>query len=377
MSNSGNDSNEEEFTPIKEGLKKSITFNPNSSNMNSNELNKSNFRKSIIDLEIENISKLIHTEEVKIEKTKSISYEEMISKIRPILEAIGRFFLIIIPPITTGYVKIREIYKKLPMDILYGLLGLVLAFFGGTFALSLVVIEAIYNSGWDSIKYNGELLYHELKHLWKKYQEEAILSKYNNDKSDKPADIKSDIIKKVDFFLVYCKDPKKIMDLITGIGHTLITVLAVIHSKFAKGIALGNSIGEAFKKPANYFFVPALTFLMPKKYHHWIYPVINYTCKAIAITLALILERVISTLQSGIRGGLMFSRRLLKYLNYKNYYKFDPEKSYLDEFIGWSVAALGVYFQIRNKFNLPFPMNVLCLPLSILEFTLEMLIEVK
>jgi len=58
------------------------------------------------------------------------------------------------------------------MDIVYAIMGLLLAFFGGSFALSLVVIEAIYNTGFDSVKIGIGQLYDEIKYLWRKYKEE-------------------------------------------------------------------------------------------------------------------------------------------------------------------------------------------------------------
>jgi hypothetical protein len=300
---------------------------------------------------------------------ESSTTKEILDKIMPILQAIASFFNIILPYITNASTKASDYYRMLPMDIVYAILGLTLAFFGGTYALSLVVIETIYNSSWQTIRYNGEKLYIELKALWKRYKEENR-SVVNNDGEASNVEM----TKKIDFFLVNCKEPKKIMDMITSIGQTLISVLAVLSSDFAKDIALGTSIGEAFKRPANYFLVPTLAYTMPKKYHHWIYPFINYTCKTIAISLALLLGRIISTIQSGIRGGLMFSRRTLKYLTVKGYYKFDCEKSYIDEFIGWSIAAVGIYFQIRNRFVVPFPMNLVLIPLSFVEFMLGLFV---
>ena len=50
----------------------------------------------------------------------------------------------------------------------------------------------------------------------------------------------------------------------------------------------------------------------------------------IAITIAWYIQRIISSVQSAIRGGLMFSRKLLKFCNDKGYFSFKEEESYLD-----------------------------------------------
>ena len=364
-----------EVAPNSKEIKKGNTLNPNYQNLNSFN-KKAELRKSIVEIEIDNLAKIIESEEKESTSTAPITYKEFLAKFEPLINSIGNFLLLIIPIISTVYVKINSVYKKLPMDIVYAIMGLMLAFFGGTFALSLVVIEAIYNTGFYDIRLMIGQLYDEIKYLWKKYNEENKSERWktfikDNKTESETYDIKSDFVTKVDFFFTHTKNPKKLMDLITCIGSTLITVFAVVHSKFAKSIALGSSIGEAFKRPSNYLFVPLLTSLYPKKYHQWIYPTINYTCKTIAIILSLILGKVISTVQSGIRGGLLFSRRILKWVSSNNYYKFDSEKNYLDEIIGWSIAAIGIFFQFRNKFSIPFPLNIIMLPLTLLEIILS------
>jgi len=155
--------------------------------------------------------------------------------------------------------------------------------------------------------------------------------------------------------------------MISGIGNCFLAVLAVLKIDFAKVIALGNSIGEAMKKPANHLLVFPLQKVLPEKFHQWIEPGINYVCKMIAISIAMVIQRIISAVQSTIRGGLLFSRRTLKYLAEKGHIKFNEDESELDEIIGWSVALIGVYFQVINGFGLPFPMNLLLFPFSFFE----------
>ncbi|CAN0532391.1 unnamed protein product, partial [Scytosiphon promiscuus] len=43
----------------------------------------------------------------------------------------------------------------------------------------------------------------------------------------------------------------------------------------------------------------------------WIAPMINYFCKFVAMTVAWWIQRFISTVQSAIKGGLLFSRSLM------------------------------------------------------------------
>ena len=42
--------------------------------------------------------------------------------------------------------------------------------------------------------------------------------------------------------------------------------------------------------------------------------------------------------------------------------------SYLDESIGWGMAVLGVYVQLSHNFGLPFPLNLLLVPVRMGEY---------
>ena len=50
---------------------------------------------------------------------------------------------------------------------------------------------------------------------------------------------------------------------------------------------------------------------------------------------------------------------------------FDPNKSNLAEVILYPVAAIGFYYQLSVGFALPFPLNLIFLPLTLLEFILK------
>lgn len=44
------------------------------------------------------------------------------------------------------------------------------------------------------------------------------------------------------------------------------------------------------------------------------------------------------------------------------------DHSYLDEAFGYSVAAVGFYFQWSYGFGMPFPLNIIMLPFDIIEW---------
>jgi hypothetical protein len=306
-----------------------------------------------------------------ISSVGNIKVAEILMKVEPIFDLISKVVDTVYPPVQKGIEYGIAIYNKLPVDILFGLLGLMLCFFGGTFAITIAAAEAFYYSGFETFKSNLLFLYYEFMVIWKKSREDDLLDEDGDGTADvKQITAKELFTRKLGLYFATCRDPAKIMGLTGDLIRCLMGVVAVLKSEFAKVIALGTMIGENLRKPVSYIVVPTVSSALPEKYHQWIAPTVNYGCKLVAIWIAWFIQRIISSVQSAIRGGLMFSRRTLKYLNDKGYITFNDEESYLDEIIGWAVAAVGIYFQLVNFFGIPFPLNIILSPISLVEETL-------
>ena len=50
---------------------------------------------------------------------------------------------------------------------------------------------------------------------------------------------------------------------------------------------------------------------------------------------------------------------------------YDPDNSILDDVIGWILSAQGFWFQMSSGFAVPFPFNILMLPLTMMEVFLK------
>ena len=133
-------------------------------------------------------------------------------------------------------------------------------------------------------------------------------------------------------------------------------------------------------------------------------PVNRYLIKAIAVSIAWTLQRVMSAFHSAVRGGQLAGKGVVSYL-YKRlaaslarrascfdarrgiassreapsrrasrphvirygYISVDHDETYADEVAGYSLAFLGLAFQIKCGFAIPFPFNLLFLPFTVVE----------
>lgn len=71
----------------------------------------------------------------------------------------------------------------------------------------------------------------------------------------------------------------------------------------------------------------------------------------------------------------MFSRNILEYLSRMGYININHKETYLDEVLGYGMAVLGLWFQLSVGFKLPFPLNIIMFPVTIVEYLLQWFIN--
>lgn len=296
------------------------------------------------------------------------SVGSILQKFQPAIDQATNLFNIALPHFIHTSELLYNFYNSLPLDIIYALVGLLLVFFGGVYTLLIAATETFYMTGYSQVKAGVLELREEFEIVWDALKKDDEVDEDHDGVADvKQITVKQLVVRKSMLFLEKCRDPQKVMNIVTTIITSLISVIAVLKVEFAKVIALGHMIGDSIKKPAFYMFVPALGSVVPDKFHKWIAPLIEILCKFVAISIAWFIQRVISSVQSAIRGGFMFSRRIFSFLKNKGYFKSYSENDYYDEVLAWTVAIIGIYFQLSFGFGLPFPLNILFFPINCFE----------
>ena len=90
-------------------------------------------------------------------------------------------------------------------------------------------------------------------------------------------------------------------------------------------------------------------------------------------------NQVVSAFYSALRGGKLFASALFSFLDDRGWLArlpcvakpFDPDDSNLDEIVGYVLAAAGFVFQLQAGFALVFPLNLVLLPLTTVEWVLR------
>jgi hypothetical protein len=108
---------------------------------------------------------------------------------------------------------------------------------------------------------------------------------------------------------------------------------------------LGTAPRKAIDAPAQVFLLLLAQLALTKTYRKWAEVLLLYSIKTFAVSIAWMLRRVVSSFHSAIRGGLMFSIKLLGYLSDmgllgKHY--LEGYIPYVEKVLGYSIALLGL-----------------------------------
>ena len=128
---------------------------------------------------------------------------------------------------------------------------------------------------------------------------------------------------------------------------------------------------------------PALLAVLGNDLKHWCSPLIDVLITTIMIIVAWYFMGVIAAFYAAFRGGRLFAEGFFNMIvgQAKSGLHlcpgiigadFDPNESVLDEIVGFIFAFQGLLFQMTSGLGvLPFPFNILLLPLSVLESMLR------
>lgn len=240
---------------------------------------------------------------------------------------------------------IAKFCASLPTDVFGVVWGLCLVFFGGFYPLTMAAFEAARQCG-GSDTYEA---LHDIAVQLSKYKKMSAKDDLIDADHNGVADVEEitgvQLAKRKHGVLLKATDPQVLDKAFKGVYTAWIAVLAVLKIQFAQMIALGTAIGgfaaQLLRVPATQVMVH----VMDKDSHKWIPTYISYTCKGIAVIIAYHVQKIITAFYSATRGGLMVFRCLFAILDRCGVVHVDPNETYLDEVFGWTLAAVGFYFQ--------------------------------
>lgn len=297
-----------------------------------------------------------------------------LAKVIPVVVIIWSLIEAAIPHLVLAKAKLEEVWAVMqpyhPTDLLPALVGLAMVFFGGSFPVLIATVVAFQETGtWAAFERAWLELFGELKAV----AEQSKADDARDDDGDGTPDVQQiaprEVVQRKLLLVARTVDPAALNHSLTTMSAGTLAVVASLKLTFARTLSLGSSLGNTLLKPASRRLTPVLKAAVDPEFHKWIQPAIAYGCKAVAVSLAFWLQRIISAVHSAINGGQMFTTALCRYLNKNGVISFDPDNSNLDEMAGYIIAAVGLYFQLF--YGTPFLLSLLLTPFTISEWIIK------
>ena len=95
--------------------------------------------------------------------------------------------------------------------------------------------------------------------------------------------------------------------------------------------------------------------------------------KSIGLSIAWSITTILTAVTSALIGGLMMSRALLNIarsrgISFDGKLLKDNNDTTIDENLSYVLSLIGIYFQFKIRFNVPFPLNIFLWPLELGEY---------
>jgi len=269
-------------------------------------------------------------------------------------------------------------YKSAPKEVVKMVFGLTLAFFGGTYLVTLAAIEA-------ARKVGGESLWHEVRFV---FQQATIVSaastKDDNEDANNDGVADTDQLpphellqRKVRVAMEAVTEPARLQIAVGAIWAAYLAVLASLKLKFARTVAIALGVADIIRLPATRLFAPLIAVCLGSKLRHWAPTIVSSVINLLVMTVVWYIQMIISAFYSGLRGGKIFGEAFVRFIAESKHTQkllskvpgvhMSPDDTYLDEVCALLVFAAGFSFQLLTAFKVPFPLDIVLWPIWLIE----------
>jgi hypothetical protein len=291
---------------------------------------------------------------------------------------------LIVPLYKALFFLLWNTYKILPKNVIKMVFGGCLCFFGGTYWAVLSAVEAARTMGGQRLLDDAEVVYEQMQHATAAIEADSKIDANHDGVADVNAMSPS---QRVNHTMVVAmravEQPELLQRALGNLWSAYMSVLATLRFELARTMAAVLAFVEMIEFPVCRMLSPMLVHALGKERKQWAQPLISSALYVGACVVALYIQAIVAAFYSAIRGGKMFADGLIMFLAGRGWVDkipglnrcvstpFDPDESYVDEVLGFGLAAVGFWWQLSHGFELQFPLNLVFWPLSLLQTFLE------
>lgn len=267
--------------------------------------------------------------------------------------------------------------------------NVILVFFGGQFALTIMAIQAFELTG-------SVVIEHSLKQLRQQYME--AMARFQNDPdakelfdSNNDGEITLDEVtqavmssvngessiirersRKLVSVCMRCIDPNRLADAVSGFLMGSLAVIATLRSRLAKSVAMGTKIGQNISGFLRAQSEKGLYEKFPE-HREWVDVSLKAGASVIGIIVSFTLTRVINAFTCALQGAESLSGILLDYAHRRGKLLYLRQGDAVVQAFTVALLFAGVMTQIKSRFSLPWYIKITLLPAVISETVLSAL----
>merc|ERR1712146_611730 len=113
-------------------------------------------------------------------------------------------------------------------------------------------------------------------------------------------------------------NPDNVTNALAGIWSGVFGVVCTLRIQFAQAVTLGAAIGDVLHRGVLKYLEPTVVTMIPEEHGYlkkWVPSLVRYTCRSVAVSIAWLLQRVISAFHSAVRGSEITIKGCLCTLN--------------------------------------------------------------
>ncbi|EKF38100.1 hypothetical protein MOQ_001695 [Trypanosoma cruzi marinkellei] len=247
------------------------------------------------------------------------------------------------------------------------LLGFCVCFFGGCFAMLIAVVEVVYLTTWDTIKKSIATIYEN----YLLAREASLKDDMIDDDGNGIPDVqeisgKELFSRKLNLFL-RSVDPVSLKDALHALLLAFFAILAALKNNIANTLVFACGLADIIER--NFSIKVFVDDILPPEHKKLSGIITMMFLNFISVTIAMILKRYVMTLQCALFGATMMVRNAITIG--KNVHLVEEDlniKSQRSKRLITLLACFGFLWQASNGFSVPFPLNILLFPVSLLEW---------
>ena len=312
-------------------------------------------------------------------------------KAQPHLAQVRPFLNKILPVLTEAGSKATNVARDVILPHYNDEIGkvmwnVILVFFGGQFALTIMALQAFKMTGSVMIQKSVSQLresYHEaMIKLRSDPEARALMDETNGEISleDVGGAVFSLVAggenvgrsRRIVSVCLRCIDPNKLLDSLSGFLVGSMAILAILRSQVAKCVSIGAQIGTHI---TSFIRVRAEKDLFERYPQHknWVDVGLRSGSALIGIIISFMLIKVVNSFNCALQGAESLSKKALDFAHKRGKLLSVKPNDTAVQSLTMAVVFVGVAWQVRSKFNCPWYLKLFLLPAVVSENLLGIL----